>query len=481
MATNFESGFSTTLALPLAVADTTMTVATAPTVTSGRIKIGIGTIKEWVTFSWVSGTTLTGLTRWLSKTADPATAGTGLAWIAWTKVKIVAMHDQIVDKTASNTYSAGTTQTFPDIAFSGTTTGGLKVKSLTTTQRDALVAPANGMIIYNTTTLVNNQYIGWAWADFATGATPAASTTVAGKVQKSTPTQVTNGTSTGSTGAELFVWPAELKTVTDAIISWNVFWWNASDWVIDWTSNVTITWSNGTYIIKNYASIVAGTAPRVFTITPTWCVLHIKVKWNSDFSNWTFSFQWKWWQGGAWSTWWAAATAGSPFTQILQKVTTWGSESAWGAWNWADWSWSWAWVKGNIFWLDTIKWRRYIEIWWWSWGWGWSWLLSTIWWTGGNWWGCVIIEVLWNVTLDNSTTIINLSWSNWMNAIGSPWLGNGWWGWGGGSFYLMYWWSLTWTCTPNITAGTGWAWINWWSTWWAGWVWLSLIEKNVVF
>lgn len=51
MATNFESGFSTTLALPLAVADTTMTVATAPTVTSGRIKIGIGTIKEWVTFS----------------------------------------------------------------------------------------------------------------------------------------------------------------------------------------------------------------------------------------------------------------------------------------------------------------------------------------------------------------------------------------------------------------------------------------------
>lgn len=70
------------------------------------------------------------------------------------------MHDQIVDKTASNTYSAGTTQTFPDIAFSGTTTGGLKVKSLTTTQRDALVAPANGMIIYNTTTLVNNQYIG---------------------------------------------------------------------------------------------------------------------------------------------------------------------------------------------------------------------------------------------------------------------------------------------------------------------------------
>ena len=41
---------------------------------------------------------MTGLTRGLSKTADPATAGTGLTFIAGTPVKLVAMHDQIIDK-----------------------------------------------------------------------------------------------------------------------------------------------------------------------------------------------------------------------------------------------------------------------------------------------------------------------------------------------------------------------------------------------
>lgn len=37
------------------------------------------------------------------------------------------------------------------LEFSGTTHGGIKVNSLTTVQRDALT-PANGLIIYNTTT-----------------------------------------------------------------------------------------------------------------------------------------------------------------------------------------------------------------------------------------------------------------------------------------------------------------------------------------
>jgi hypothetical protein len=34
----------------------------------------------------------------LSQTADPATAGTGQVWIAGTKIKLVAMHDQMLDK-----------------------------------------------------------------------------------------------------------------------------------------------------------------------------------------------------------------------------------------------------------------------------------------------------------------------------------------------------------------------------------------------
>ena len=74
--------------------------------------------------------------------------------------------DSKVDIDVANTFAA--TQTFTDIDFTGTTTGGLKVKSLSTAQRDALASPANGMIIYNSTTAELNQYIGGAWTTFAT-------------------------------------------------------------------------------------------------------------------------------------------------------------------------------------------------------------------------------------------------------------------------------------------------------------------------
>jgi len=57
----------------------------------------------------------------------------------------------------------------------------------------------------------------WSRQPRANGVNPNASTTAAGKVEKATPAEVTAGTAIGWTGAELFVWPAELKTVTDVI------------------------------------------------------------------------------------------------------------------------------------------------------------------------------------------------------------------------------------------------------------------------
>jgi len=94
----YESWYRTTLALKLDPTDVTMTVATAPTVTSGRLFLKSWTQKEWISYTWVSSTTLTWLTRWLSQTADPSTAWTGLTWLAWTQVILVAMHDQLLDK-----------------------------------------------------------------------------------------------------------------------------------------------------------------------------------------------------------------------------------------------------------------------------------------------------------------------------------------------------------------------------------------------
>ena len=84
------------------------------------------------------------------------------------------------------------------------------------TARDAyFTSPVNGNSAYLTAEGKRTDYVGGAWVDRATGSTPNASTTVAGKVEKATSGEVTAWTSTGWTGAELFVWPAELKTVTD--------------------------------------------------------------------------------------------------------------------------------------------------------------------------------------------------------------------------------------------------------------------------
>lgn len=48
------------------------------------------------------------------------------------------------------------------LQFSGTTHAGIQLNSLTTTQRDALT-PANGMLIYNSTTGTVQRYAGGAW------------------------------------------------------------------------------------------------------------------------------------------------------------------------------------------------------------------------------------------------------------------------------------------------------------------------------
>lgn len=52
--------------------------------------------------------------------------------------------------------------------FSGTNHAGIKLISLTTTQRDALT-PANGMLIYNTTLSKAQKYVGGSWSNIGDG------------------------------------------------------------------------------------------------------------------------------------------------------------------------------------------------------------------------------------------------------------------------------------------------------------------------
>lgn len=188
--------------------------------TSGRFFLSNNNQVEWISFTGKTangdGTyTYTGLTRGLSQTADPITAGTGSTWLANQEAILVAMHDQLVDKTQPTTFAS--TITFADdINFTGTTKGGLTLKSLTQAQINALT-PVVGYKVFNTDTGTVQTYYSGAWNNEGTSTTPNASTTVAGKVEQATQSEVNAGTITGSTGAVLFADPSTIKVVTDAL------------------------------------------------------------------------------------------------------------------------------------------------------------------------------------------------------------------------------------------------------------------------
>jgi len=164
----FQTGYRSTLAAALTTSATIATLSTPPVATSGRMLIFANNITEWISYTWVSGSTITGLTRNLSQTADPVTWGTGLAWAAWTQIIMVAMHDNLIDKESA----------IPIVWF-------------TTVQRDALNMSQDYFtwtypIIYNTTA-GEYQYYNWAaWASFATGTVADATNLIWGKVKVTT-------------------------------------------------------------------------------------------------------------------------------------------------------------------------------------------------------------------------------------------------------------------------------------------------------
>lgn len=93
------------------------------------------------------------------------------------------------------------------IGFTGTTHAGLKANTLTTTQRDALT-PANGMIIYNSTTGQIEKYENGSWV--GTTGVANASATVAGIAEIAVQSEIDNDTATGGTGAAIAITPDQL-------------------------------------------------------------------------------------------------------------------------------------------------------------------------------------------------------------------------------------------------------------------------------
>ena len=206
----FESGKRTTVAYPVTPTDTTIKLASAPTVTNGRLYLKNDAQEERISFTGVTWNTVTWCIRWLSKTADPATAGTGLTWVAWSVVKLVAMHDQLVDKQSSNIFVGNQTIT-GDLDVSGYLEAD-RIKAIkwsyattyaTTADRDTALG-GNGVCLYPYAWIqANGVFYNYNTAtaqreSVDTGTvTPNASTTVAGKVELSTQTETEDQTTTG--------------------------------------------------------------------------------------------------------------------------------------------------------------------------------------------------------------------------------------------------------------------------------------------
>lgn len=131
----FQSLFTTILAAKANSADTTITLAAAPAVTSGRMRIFSDGVSELISYSGVNGTILTGVVRNLPTSGDTSVGGTGLIWPAGTQVVLVAMHDQLPDNSGPITFKAPAGGSFASDALADAAWGG--------------TAP-NGAFFYNT-------------------------------------------------------------------------------------------------------------------------------------------------------------------------------------------------------------------------------------------------------------------------------------------------------------------------------------------
>lgn len=145
---------------------------------------------------------LSGVTRgvdtYTGESASGSPHGAGITVVLsddWNYFQAIATAVNTKFDTAGGTFTGA-------VDFSGASTT-FRMPNLTTTQRDALGSPANGMIIYNTTSGTFQYYDGGTWYDVGTATVSNASETVAGIVELATNAEMGTGTSSGGTGARL--------------------------------------------------------------------------------------------------------------------------------------------------------------------------------------------------------------------------------------------------------------------------------------
>lgn len=512
----FQSLFRTTTALKIIPADTVITLATVPTVTSWRIRLYSAKQEELISFSGVSGSTITGCVRNLSLTANPATAWTGLTWVAWTSCELVIMHDQMIDPVVWWTY------TWPivydgDVTFNNPVVFTESFKEpvyANAAARDAAIpSPTNGMSVYLTAEWYFTDYQAWAWSSRAAwAATVNASTTVAGKVELPTTAETQSLTTTWWT------W-ASLTLTLDQF--WNYYSkWDWSDGNVTISSNTSLTrdmFYNNLTVNTGIVLDPAGYAVYVaWTLTLTWTAKIARNGnnwWNATNSTgWTAAAalaSWtcwtcEWWVVG--TTWTNLAgwngtnwtwTSGSSYTAIT-SAAWWSGWFGWAWWGtWGTWATSAQWVRYNRLYslaqalsalMSPSRWIFSTAAYGWTPGaWSWAAWWGNGWWQtgwGGGWsgwsWGNIFIYA--NIIAGSWT--IEAKWGTWGNwgvwSIAIAW-GGGWGGgWSGWVVVLVYNSGTPYTITVTWWAAwTGWAWIWWWATAWSNWAawtaWTSIV------
>lgn len=218
-----QDAYKTSLATGINTTDLSMTVATAPdfTLSSGTlyatIDPGLST-QETVPVTAISSAVFT-----ITRAAPLFEGATSTAFAHSGGASVVISNnwnyfDDIRVAVDSKLNLAGDTIT-GDIDFtadSATTT--FRLPNMTTTARDNIGSPANGMKIYNTTDGTEQVRDGGSWLNVETG-TPVlnGSATVAGIYEEGTVAEQGTATATGGTGARLVVAVANLiKTSSGA-------------------------------------------------------------------------------------------------------------------------------------------------------------------------------------------------------------------------------------------------------------------------
>jgi len=217
-----QSYFSAQLEVPIDGTQTTgIILSTVPsyTPTGEAVKFNIldsGGLETISATDWdpltgeLQGTVVRALPRYTGETAPNVEHGAGVTVVLsddWTYFEDIQTAVNSKFDTAGGTITGATD-------FSGASTT-FRIPNLTEAERDALGSPANGMLLYNTTSGEFEYYDGGAWQTVGTASVPNASETVAGIVELSTAAQSGSSTTSGETGARL-VMPNSLNVTTSA-------------------------------------------------------------------------------------------------------------------------------------------------------------------------------------------------------------------------------------------------------------------------